>query len=383
MSMPKWKSFQLSLVASVLALASGATAAELPSGIGWQQLPNTKLRSVCAADHGFPQVGGTSGCAAITFAWNSSVFDTSRNRLIVWGGGHNDYYGNEMYAVNLATQTVERLNAPGLPTATSCQEAIANGTQPNSRHTYDGIEYIPGLDKMFVFGGSLACSSGNFGRDTWLFSFATMQWERKTPTGPLPRAIPGTLSAYDPVSGLMYVYDDLNFFSYDLTANKFTQLTTSQQPVGYHLNAVIDPVRRKFLMIGWDNLQGGGRVWSIDLNPGSNYQRQAITTTGGASLIGNIYPGVEYDPVTDRIVAWGEDSPNVVYSLNLDTREWTSTTFTGGPTPAGNGTFGRWRYSPASNVFVLANRVDDNVVIMRLGTGTAQRPNAPTALTVQ
>src|SRR5690606_29545965 len=109
--------------------------------------------------------------------------------------------------------------------------------QPNSRHTYDGIEYIPGRDAMFVFGGSLACGLGTFGRDTWLFSFATNSWQRMNPSGPLPRAIPGILTAYDNASGLIYLYDDNHFYSYDPAADRYTQLSATPRLVGYHLNA--------------------------------------------------------------------------------------------------------------------------------------------------
>lgn len=359
--------------------------AQLPTGLGWHQLPNTRLRTVCAADNGFPEVAGVSGCVDITAGWNGGVFDSRRNRLIIWGGGHNGYYGNEVYAVDLNTPRVQRLTDPGLPIGSysTCQEGIVNNTQANSRHTYDGIEYLPNVDKMFVFGGSLACGLGSFGRDTWMFDFASLRWERKNPSGPQPRAIPGILTAFDPVSGLLYLYDDLYFYSYDISANRYTQLTTTSQPVGYHLNAVIDPVRRKFVMVGFDNIQGGGRVWSIDINPGSSYQLRAVSTTGGGNLIRAVYPGVDYDPTADRIVAWGEETPNVVYALNLDNGQWTAQTFSGGPTPVGQGTHGRWRYSPAANVFVLANRVDDNVYILRMSSQAAVRPSPPTALMAQ
>ena len=138
--------------AALAVCAITAAAADLPPGTGWYSIPNTRLRTVCAADNGFPSVSGASGCPAITLAWSSGVFDSTRNRMIVWGGGHNDYYGNELYALPLDTLIPERLTNPGLPVASSgsCVDAIAGGTQPNSRHTYDGIEYIASADRMFL-----------------------------------------------------------------------------------------------------------------------------------------------------------------------------------------------------------------------------------------
>jgi hypothetical protein len=50
------------------------------------------------------------------------------------------------------------------------------------------------------------------------------------------------------------------------------------------------------------------------------------------------------------------------YALDLDTREWTLGGEVGAPVSAASGgTFGRWRYVAAYNVFILVNSVDENV----------------------
>jgi hypothetical protein len=361
--------------------ATAASAAELSTTIGWSPIPNTQLRTVCAAEHGFPDVWGNSGCPAITYAWSGAVFDTTRNRMIIFGGGHADYKGNELYSVDLNAQTITRLTDPGYPLATSCQEAIANGTQPNSRHTYDGIEYIPNADKMFVFGGSLACSSGDFGRDTWTFDFKTKTWKKMNPSGTLPVAGPGVMTAYDPNTGLVFLHDRKSLFSYDVNADKYTQLS-SGDTLGYHLEATIDPKRKLFVIVGYDSVQGAGRVYTFDIS-GSTSSLKQRTTTGATTAVGQTYPGLDYDPVSDRIVAWDSDTPNNVYSLNLDTNVWTSTSYSGGPAGVANGTHGRFRYSPASGVFVLANSVDANVYTLRLSNSTAKVPNPPTNVSAQ
>src|SRR5262249_9032247 len=51
--------FLTALAAFVLwLLPTLASAQSIPASLGWYQIPNTNLRSVCAADHGFPQVAG-------------------------------------------------------------------------------------------------------------------------------------------------------------------------------------------------------------------------------------------------------------------------------------------------------------------------------------
>jgi len=216
-----------------------------------------------------------------------------------------------------------------------------------------------------------------------MFSFATRQWERKNPTGTVPAAVAGILTAYDVISGLIYLYDNANFYSYDVNADQYTKLSTAAFTVGYHLNAAIDPVRRKFIMAGNDVVQGGGRVWSIDLRPGSSYRPQVVNTTGGAGLVNSDYPGIEYDPVNDRLIGWTEATPDVVYALDLDANQWITTTISGAPLPMAPGPIGRWRYSPASNVFVVANEVGDNVSILRISAATLVRPVPPTAFKAQ
>jgi hypothetical protein len=104
------------MAASALLLPTCARSA-LPTSAGWYEIPQTQLRTVCPPNN----FGGTTYrftdlCPAVVANWNSGVMDTSRNRLIVWGGGHTDYAGNEIYALNLNNLTIQRLNDPSVPT---------------------------------------------------------------------------------------------------------------------------------------------------------------------------------------------------------------------------------------------------------------------------
>ena len=357
---------RLVLVGAFLAGAvavSAAAAQGIPAGLGWHELPGTALRTVCPPNN----FKGTDydfydSCHMVTQAWNSAVMDTRRNRLIVWGGGHGDYLGNEVYAVDLNPLKVSRLTDPGLPLprGKDCPEALVDGTQPNSRHTYDAIAYIEHADRMWALGGALA-PCGRLGNGTWTFDLGTLTWEPRKPKGDTPIGGSGIVSGYDPVSGKVCLDDGEYFYSYDLKEDRYDRLSGSNG-IGYHSTAVIDPVRRKFVIVG------GGKVHVYDIAKTGGLlgpSRRILSTKGGDPIVTSVYPGLAFDPVTGRIVAW--NGGDTVYSLELETGVWTPTTYPGGPGAAlRRGTYKRWSYSPASGVFVVVNMMRSNAFAFRL-----------------
>jgi hypothetical protein len=292
--------------------------------------------------------------------------DTARNRLIVWGGGHNDYYGNEIYALTMSDQKLTRLNNPG-PVADPAanQVALSNGT-PNSRHTYGGLTYIAHADRMFVYGGDPAATFGFASNDTWTLNLATLQWQRMDPTsGGPPANAYGVVSDYDPNTRNVYLHDGQTFWQYTYETNTYKSLDSSSTITIYNA-AVIDPKRKLFFIIG-----SGMHV--INIAPGSNYSMQDWTsqTTGCGTLQSTDYPGVAYDPVQDKIVGW--TGGNSVYVLDPDTKTCTTVTNPNGPGAAQpNGTHGRFRYLPGLNAFVVVNDASQNAYALKLtNSGTA------------
>jgi len=352
--------------AFILVLGLGLCFAAIPTTPGWYQIPNTAMVNVIACTHGYTYACGNSTDGI--YAWSGGVFDTKRNRLIHFGGGHADYAGNELYALSPDNETLARITVPGSPTASGCEEAIANGAQPNSRHTYDGISYMDNVDKMYVFSGSLHCGVGNFGTWTWTFDFTTMTWTHVAPTGTGPGGAFGICSSYDPNTGKVFVNDLQYVYAYDPIANTYERFAGSYKyGLDYHMCSVVDPKRKKFIMIG------NGQAWSINIAAGSNYACSTLTTTGGSAIVSSGYPGLAYDPVRDKIVGW--NGGNTVYSLDMDTKQWTGTTYTGGPGNAcGTGTYKRWSYSSALDAFVLNNTYTQNAYSFRFpGSAVVQR----------
>jgi hypothetical protein len=332
----------------------------------WYRIPNSRIRGV------LPSPSPAGSPTAIINAWNSGAYDTTRNRYIVTGGGHNDYGGNEIYAFDIKTLSWGRIWGPSPNIHSSggqCNETYSDGN-PASRHTYDGLEYLPKVDRFWVFGGSLYCGAGNASRGTWKFDFDSLTWERRADYPGYPHL--GMVSAYDPLTGRVYVSgpaSSAGLWEYDPSSNKWTR--RSEGFVGEGQNATIDPKRRKFMSVG------GGVVYAYDL---TTYTRQRLSTSGATSIVNARYPGVEYDPVTDRIIVWSGGKN--VYSLNLDTLIWTPipspSTNTVIPTAApSQGTYGRFRYIASKNVFVVVNSIDEDVFIYKLPSSLPDTPIQP------
>ena len=178
----------------------GVAAQDIPATLGWHELPGTTLQTVCPPNN----FGGTDyefsgNCRMVTMAWNSAVMDTRRNRLIVWGGGHGDYLGNEVYALDLKPLKVSRLTDPG------CRSR-GTGRVPGSHRQWHAAQQPPHLRRDRLH---RACGPAVGGRrgaralrvvrgGTWTLDFGTITWEKRNPKGDNPLAGPGIVSAYDP-----------------------------------------------------------------------------------------------------------------------------------------------------------------------------------------
>jgi len=142
---------------------------------------------VCPDAQTYSAIQANEGCSAVINDWSGGAQDETRNRLIVWGGGHGGYFGNEVYALDLTTLEMLRLNDPSDVAGYdfgNCYspDAYADG-RPVSRHTYDGLSYVADADKMYAFSGAKA-PCGYQDDDTWVLDLATVA---SAPAGQAPR----------------------------------------------------------------------------------------------------------------------------------------------------------------------------------------------------
>lgn len=358
------KDTRFSFVAEIRGEHSEQADAAIPGIPGWYEIPNTQLFPLCPDR---PDVQGNSGCQSVISAWNSGIADTKRERLLFWGGGHSDYLGNELYALDLKKLSMVRLTDPSPVTNVgTCPEAYVDGT-PSARHTYNGLVYDPKGDAMFAFGGSKS-NCGYMSHSSWRLELEKLHWEQLTPRGPdNPQGAPGFITSYDSRSGLIYLFDTANFFAFDPERNQFRKLS-EQGGVDYHLNGTIDEGQNYFIMVG-----GNGQFWGINLNNHSKFKVEdwSRKVAGCEKLMHAAYPGLAYYPPERSIVGWtGGDS---VILFHLDKMSCEERTYPGGPGPAlQTGSNGRFRYFPSLGVFALINNWKQNAFLLRLDTREAK-----------
>jgi hypothetical protein len=363
------------------------TSAATASGTGWTDLGSaTQLQTVCPPnDFSGINYNFANNCPAVTAAWSGAVADTSRNRLIIWGGGHTDYSGNEVYSLNLGSgaPTVTRLTNPSDFTQnTGCPDAnVVYGT-PVSRHTYGGIVYLPVQNKMYSFGGGLApCGKWSGGTYTLDLSQTPPTWSKMDPVNGY--SFGGDFSTpaicgYDSNTATVICEISNVFFRYDPATNTGTQLSVGQ-PIPLNAYGVIDPKRKLFIFMGPAYQSTTPTVYAVDISSGSTFQAQnwSSQVTGCNVLASTNYPGLVYDPVLDRIVGW-PNSGNTVYIFDEDTKTCTTQMFANGPTNSASstqGTFGRFQYFPGLNTYALVTLTSLAAFTLNLSAAAAQTTN--------
>lgn len=228
------------------------------------------------------------------------------------------------------------------------------------------MEYLPSpVDRLVQVGGWN-------GPNTYALNLNTNTWEVYSGAN---QGRTGDISAWDPGTGSLWFHSALYAGTDSLMQWNPASHTWTKRGGGdgleYYMNATVDTKRSKMVAVG------GGKIKMWSLTPSGTVAYQELSTTGDTAMVSENNPGLEYDPVTDRIVAW--DGGANVYLLNMDTRVWTkvspASSNTVIPTAANNnGTFGRWRYIPSKNAFIEVSDVNQNVYIYKLSSGSGSVP---------
>lgn len=359
----------------------------------WKELPCTQMANVC------PPPYSPYACGAVMAAWSSAAYDTVREQLVVFGGGHADSYYNNVFGFDLATASWRRWSPlpPGLTGDTfarvfadkrveSCGlypatpnlcipnewlsplgymgrahctdpriQAQLNPQAPRSAHTYGNIAFSAATGDFYVLGSTGIFQSGQSTSSRLsIFNFSTRMWRQGT-DNPSPGY--GT-SATDPQGFIWYSSGNNDaLLKFDPNQNTWTP-QTSLATHGYYALAAVDSMRNVLVVT-----QDGIDLATYALGtPGAPYTN--VQSTGLSAALPGV-PGLEYLSSLDRFVAWS--GGRNLYYLNPANWSWKTVAAGGdGPGPGATaGTFGRFRYSPAHHVFVGVSTTDTNVFIYK------------------
>ncbi len=328
----------------------------------------------------------SGGVISTIDAWSGGAFATgygSLGGLIVWGGGHAAYYGNEVYIFNIAANKWERLSDPFFnPNDSQLGPSYCNqdtgefpdGT-PCTAHTYDMVDYDP-VSNSFILIGHYALHEkpGGGSPRVHLFDLDTRQW-RAGADHPVFSWMRGS-TAYD--SGRK-VFWDVPLSSgpigkYDPATAQWQTFTSDRPQFGDEITA-FDTQRD--LIVTLDH-RGANPAFVVRAasNPSVSYDANIVGPDEilHSSKSDNTRPGFEYDEHNHVFVGWR--GGNAVYILippdgDPRTDTWIiKKELLGGVTPSvptTNGVFSRLRFVPALGAFIVVNQADEQVYMFQLG----------------
>jgi hypothetical protein len=292
--------------------------------------------------------------------------------IVVHGGGHNDYGGNEVYVYDIATATWDRINEPSTAISETgvvnqVTGAYGDGT-PASSHTMTNLSVIPGGTKgqllLYTIGASYRVT-GSYGWG-WTCDLATGVWSLFSEDSIGAGAAGPYGSVYDPTRNRVWgIGQDWMINYLDLTTKRFTNVNPTFQP--YFWGALLPTCAATLfndLILVAGHAPGGARIYAVDAatpanvstltmigDPLPSYPAMGMgfdwdTTTN----IGYLYIGFQNGSHDVRDSVWQIKPP----ASNYMTGQWTVKKIT---LPAqlkmSPSVWGRWRYVPSLGKFAF------------------------------
>jgi hypothetical protein len=361
----------------------------LPAGT-WYDVPNSRMSTVDPCPAANCSYSGNEGQSGVMNDWSGGAFATgygTQGGLVIFGGGHNGYLGNEVYVFDVAQLKWVRLTSPlDNPTCNYDEGELQDGS-PCAAHTYDYVQYHPKTNSFVELGStSLENVGGGGSPRVHLLNLATKQWRRGARRANFNDQT-GSSTAYDPNRDVFWFLGPFNnyFDSYDPNANGGSGAWTQYQQFNIEIDAVadIDPTRDLYVVVE-------GRVshslYVFDLkNPSQPPVK--VQTSGDTTVQNSAGNGFGWDPVAGAFIGWAGGTS--VYKLTPPSGDWRTGTWIwtrldpasgnsanpGAKNPAN--TYSRWRYVPSVNAWIIANSTSSDVFFYKLSGGAGSGSTTP------
>ncbi len=244
-------------------------------------------------------------------AWGGAALDIRRNELIIPAqGGHNDYYGNEVYSLAVESDIPlwKRLTDPrySFGTAESCMD---DGS-PRSVHSASQIVYAENVDMPILMAMPFTAPFGNSSRKVFAFNREGNVWiELQAPPAGTSGYATGSFDAfggscYDPITGNIWMVQTSSWNStvrYDPVAKTYEVFGLFNNQ-GYDGYAVLSPIRRCMVYLNGSVINHDGSfVWLDIANPTAGWRKPKEVI--GPPLIGRVASMVWHD-VSKAFIGW-------------------------------------------------------------------------------
>ena len=304
------------------------------------------------------------------------------NTLIVNGGGHDDYSGNEVIALDLndpapAWSTIGAATSGGARDyATTNDGYYSPDGKPTARHTYWSIQYNAANDRMMLYGNNgIGNPLSHWRTVVDGFHVSTGTWDAKgTYTALSAAASTGEEGFVQDGDSRIWRFHagDGNLYRIDLSTGTETNCGALTGSVATSTPVVYDSSRNRLVRpttLGIDQVQ----MFAL-----AGYSSGIPTmTTGTLSGAGatNVKTTCSWVYCADRdsyLAIKFQDTGATVYEINPTT--WavstlslsgTAPSFAGLSVDAKQNYYGRWAYFADLSVVVLAHRADGNVMFFR------------------
>jgi hypothetical protein len=322
---------------------------------------------------------GVIGQRAVLAAWCGAAFAPAYGNLGAWittGGGHGDYFGNEVYAFELDSLRWVRLCDPfpggPLSDADYNEGEYAPGI-PLSSHTYQHTQYLPpelGGGKKGSLLLVVSYAAGKLAQGTGrahAFDLATGRWTRYSTNKATVRinATSGSCFDADRKAFWRVPYGGAQIESLSTVDRSFRMLSPGAgggNNFGVDHVCGRDPIRDLLVVLDWPR-DAPASLWALDLK--APHRWSALATTGPAAQPEGRGMGLEWCPLQCFVGYEGSRAPHVrklipPASDPLGTPwRWETEDLTG-DAPVGRDkgprmSYSRFRWAPSIRSFVWAD----------------------------
>jgi hypothetical protein len=274
---------------------------------------------------------GVAGFSAITEAWNGAVYASrfgASGSMILFGGGHNAYFGSDVHAFDLASRQWRRISDGYVGggdrdygTGAIYPDSVYPDGSPLPPHTYGYVQYDPVGNDYILLKGQMEL--GRFVKAVaipHLFNLDTLRW-RQGPKHPTAILNSGGWTTWDESRRLLWGHsgDDGGgnaFIGFhpdgdnENSTGRWTDHFPSKLPgIASHNAMQIDPLHDIIVV----SVHARDELYA--LNPADPAREIVRLTSVGTKPLLQPFAALEYAPSLERLVYFSPMDNGIVYTI--------------------------------------------------------------------